>query len=45
MDFSLAWQKLNQIGRDLMLALPNIVFSLVVFLGFILLARGVRALV
>lgn len=45
MDFSLAWQKLNQIGRDLMLALPNIVFGLVVFVGFMLLARGVRALV
>ncbi|SHL96477.1 mechanosensitive ion channel family protein [Hymenobacter psychrotolerans] len=45
MDFSLAWQKLHQIGRDLMLALPNIVFGLIVFLGFLLLARGVRALV
>ncbi|TGE17365.1 mechanosensitive ion channel family protein [Hymenobacter elongatus] len=45
MDFSLAWQKLNQIGHDLMLALPNIVFGLVVFVGFMLLARGVRALV
>ena len=45
MDFSLAWQKLHQIGRDLMLALPNIVFGLVVFIGFLLLARGVRALV
>ncbi|WP_408613965.1 mechanosensitive ion channel family protein [Hymenobacter yonginensis] len=45
MDFSLAWQKLNQIGRDLMLALPNIVFGLVTFGVFMLLARGVRALV
>ena len=44
-DFSLAWQKLSQIGRDLMLALPNLVFGLVVFVGFLLLARGVRALV
>jgi small-conductance mechanosensitive channel len=45
MDFSLAWQKLQQIGRDLMLALPNLVFGLVAFLGFMLLARGTRALV
>lgn len=45
MDFSLAWQKLNQIGRDLMLALPNIVFGLVVFVVFLLLARGIRSLV
>ncbi|AII54384.1 mechanosensitive ion channel family protein [Hymenobacter sp. APR13] len=45
MDFSLAWQKLNQIGRDLMLALPNIVFGLVTFVVFMLLARGARALV
>lgn len=45
MDFSLAWQKLHQIGRDLMLALPNIVFGLVVFVVFIVLARGARLLV
>ncbi|TYZ06173.1 mechanosensitive ion channel family protein [Hymenobacter lutimineralis] len=45
MDFSLAWQKLNQIGRDLMLALPNIVFGLVVFVIFMALASGVRSLV
>lgn len=45
MDFSLAWQKLNQIGRDLMLALPNIVFGMVVFIVFALLARGVRSVV
>lgn len=45
MDFSLAWQKLNQIGRDLMLALPNIFFGLVVFVVFVLAARGVRMLV
>ena len=45
MDFSLAWQKLSQIGRDLMLALPNIIFGLVVFVLFLLLAKGVRSLV
>lgn len=45
MDFSLAWQKLHQIGRDLMLALPNIVFGLVVFVVFIVLARGARLVV
>lgn len=45
MDFSLAWQKFNQIGRDLMRALPNLVFGLVVFVGLVLLARGVRSLV
>lgn len=45
MDFSLAWQKLNQIGRDLMAALPNLVFGVVVFVLFVLLARGVRAVV
>ena len=45
MDFSLAWQKLHQIGRDLMLALPNIVFGLVVFVIFVVLASGVRSLV
>lgn len=45
MDFSLAWQKLNQIGRDLMLALPNIFFGLVVLVLFILGARTVRSLV
>jgi len=45
MDFSLAWQKLNQIGRDLMLALPNIFFGLVVLVLFVLGARTVRSLV
>ncbi|GAB2468603.1 transporter [Hymenobacter qilianensis] len=43
MDFSIAWQKLNQIGRDLMAALPNIAIGIIVFLLFMLLARGVRA--
>jgi len=45
MDFSLAWQKLNQIGHDLMLALPNIFFGLVVLVLFVLGARTVRSLV
>jgi small-conductance mechanosensitive channel len=45
MDFSIAWRKLNDIGRDLMAALPNIAIGLVVFVVFMLLARGVRALV
>jgi small-conductance mechanosensitive channel len=45
MDFSLAWQKLHQIGRDLMLALPNIFFGLVVLVLFVVGARGVRSLV
>lgn len=45
MDFSLAWQKLHQIGRDLMLALPNIFFGLVVLVLFVLGARTVRSLV
>ncbi len=44
MDFSLAWQKLHQIGSDLMLALPNIFFGLVVLVVFVLGARGVRSL-
>ena len=43
MDFSIAWQKFYQIGRDLMAALPNMVFGIVVFVLFVLLARGVRA--
>ncbi|WP_426060786.1 mechanosensitive ion channel family protein [Hymenobacter sp. B1770] len=45
MDFSLAWQKLNEIGRDLMRALPNIAIGVVIFVVFALLARGVRAVV
>lgn len=45
MDFSLAWQKLNQIGRDLMLALPNIFFGLLILVLFVLGARTVRSLV
>jgi small-conductance mechanosensitive channel len=45
MDFSIAWQKLNEIGRDLMAALPNIAIGLVILVLFFLLARGVRAVV
>ncbi len=45
MDFSIAWQKINQMGRSFMALLPNLIFGLVVFIGFIFLARGVKALV
>ncbi|SMB99359.1 MscS Mechanosensitive ion channel [Hymenobacter roseosalivarius DSM 11622] len=45
MDFSIAWQKLNQIGRDLMAVLPNIAIGVVVLVLFVLLARGARSLV
>jgi small conductance mechanosensitive channel len=45
MDFSIAWQKLNQIGRDLIAVLPNLAFGVVAFIVFIFLARGARALV
>ncbi|MFC6223028.1 mechanosensitive ion channel family protein [Hymenobacter artigasi] len=45
MDFSIAWQKINQMGRDFMALLPNLLFGLVVFVVFIFIARGVKALV
>ncbi|QJX46249.1 mechanosensitive ion channel [Hymenobacter taeanensis] len=45
MDFSLAWQKLNQIGRELVAALPNIAIGTVVIIIFFFVARGVRAVV
>ena len=45
MDFSIAWHKLNQIGRELIAALPNIAIGAVVFVLFTLLARGVRTVV
>ncbi|RPD44387.1 mechanosensitive ion channel family protein [Hymenobacter sediminis] len=45
MDFSIAWQKLHQIGRELMAALPTMAIGLVVFIVFVLLARGIRAVV
>jgi len=43
MDFSIAWQKINQMGRDFMALLPNLLFGLVVFVVFIFIARGVQA--
>ncbi|MBO0357053.1 mechanosensitive ion channel [Hymenobacter sp. BT186] len=45
MDFSIAWQKINQMGRDFMALLPNLLFGLAVFVIFLFLARGVRSLV
>ncbi|WP_216679829.1 mechanosensitive ion channel family protein [Hymenobacter siberiensis] len=45
MDFSIAWQKINQMGRNFMALLPNLLFGLVVFAVFILIVRGVKALV
>ncbi|OGX90388.1 mechanosensitive ion channel family protein [Hymenobacter coccineus] len=45
MDFSIAWQKINQMGRDFMSILPNLLFGVVVFVVFIFIARGVKSLV
>jgi small-conductance mechanosensitive channel len=45
MDFSIAWQKINQMGRDFMALLPNLLFGLIVFIIFIFIARGVQSLV
>ncbi|MET4074504.1 mechanosensitive ion channel family protein [Hymenobacter sp. UYCo722] len=45
MDFSIAWQKINQMGRDFMALLPNLLFGVVVFVVFIFIARGVQSLV
>ena len=45
MDFSIAWQKINQMGRGFMAMLPNLLFGVVVFVGFIFLARGAKSLV
>jgi small-conductance mechanosensitive channel len=45
MDFSIAWQKINQMGRDFMALLPNLLFGVVVFVIFVLIARGVQSLV
>ncbi|RSK44814.1 mechanosensitive ion channel family protein [Hymenobacter perfusus] len=45
MDFSIAWQKINQMGRDFMALLPNLLFGLVVFVVFVFVARGVQSLV
>jgi small conductance mechanosensitive channel len=45
MDFSIAWQKINQMGRDFMALLPNLLFGVVVFVVFIFVARAVQSLV
>ena len=45
MDFSIAWQKINQMGRDFMALLPNLLFGVIVFVGFIFVARAVQSLV
>ena len=45
MDFSIAWKQINQMGRDFMALLPNLIFGLVVFVAFLFAARGVRSLV
>jgi len=45
MDFSIAWQKINAMGRDFMAVLPNLIIGLVVFVVFIFIASGVRSLV
>ena len=45
MDFSIAWQKIHQMGHDFMALLPNLLFGLVVFVVFIFIAKGVKSLV
>ena len=45
MDFSIAWQKIVQMGHDFMALLPNLIIGLVVFVGFVFVARGVQSLV
>ena len=45
MDFSIAWQQINNMGREFMALLPNLVFGVVVFFAFSFAARGVRSLV
>ena len=45
MDFSIAWQQLNRMGRSFMALLPNLLFGLLVFVAFVFAARGVRSLV
>ncbi|RZL10516.1 MAG: mechanosensitive ion channel family protein [Hymenobacter sp.] len=45
MDFSIAWQKVNQMGHDFMALLPNLLFGLVVFIIFVFVARGVQSVV
>ncbi|MBT9393434.1 mechanosensitive ion channel family protein [Hymenobacter sp. NST-14] len=45
MDFSIALQKLNTMGRSFMAVLPNLLIGLVVLVIFLFVARGVRSLV
>ena len=45
MDFSIAWQKLNDMGRSFMAVLPNLLIGIVVLVIFVFIARGVRSLV
>lgn len=45
MDFSIAWQQINNMGREFMVLLPNLIFGLVVFVAFLFAARGVRSVV
>ena len=43
MDFSIAWQKINQMGRDFMALLPNLLFGLVVFVVFIFITSALSS--
>ena len=45
MDFSIAWQQINDMGREFMALLPNLVFGFIIFVAFLFAARGVRSLV
>ncbi|MBC6609949.1 mechanosensitive ion channel family protein [Hymenobacter sp. BT507] len=45
MNFSIAWQKINAMGRDFMALLPNLILGVVVFIVFLFIASGVRSLV
>lgn len=45
MDFSIAWQKINNMGREFMSLLPNLIFGFLVLVAFVFAARGVRSLV
>ncbi len=45
MDFSIALQKLDSMGRSLMAILPNLLIGLVVLVVFVFIAGGVRSLV
>ena len=45
MDFSIAWQKINEMGRSFMAVLPNLILGLIVLVIFLFAAKGVRSLV